>query len=62
MSAAPTPRPGSATSEPYVSPQLDVAARLNTNECPHPLPEGFCDELARGGPRPAAEPLPRRRR
>jgi histidinol-phosphate aminotransferase len=32
--------------EPYVSPQLDVAARLNTNECPHPLPEGFFTQLA----------------
>jgi histidinol-phosphate aminotransferase len=31
---------------PYVSPQLEVAARLNTNECPHPLPEGFSEELA----------------
>jgi histidinol-phosphate aminotransferase len=30
-----------------VSPQLDVAARLNTNECPFPLPEGFSAELAR---------------
>ena len=41
------------TSSPYVSPQLDVAARLNTNECPHPLPEGFFNELAE-----AVEDLP----
>jgi histidinol-phosphate aminotransferase len=40
------PRPGVRDVEPYVSPQLDVAARLNTNECPHPLPEGFSAELA----------------
>jgi histidinol-phosphate aminotransferase len=40
------PRPGLREVEPYVSPQLDVAARLNTNECPHPLPEGFSKELA----------------
>jgi histidinol-phosphate aminotransferase len=32
--------------EPYVSPQLPVAVRLNTNECPHPLPEDFSEELA----------------
>jgi histidinol-phosphate aminotransferase len=31
---------------PYESPQLDAVARLNTNECPYPLPEGFRDELA----------------
>ena len=40
------PRPGLRDVEPYVSPQLEVAARLNTNECPHPLPQGFFDELA----------------
>ncbi len=42
----PTPRPGLREVGPYVSPQHDVAARLNTNECPHPLPEGFFDDLA----------------
>jgi histidinol-phosphate aminotransferase len=31
---------------PYVSPQLTVTARLNTNECPLPLPQGFADELS----------------
>jgi histidinol-phosphate aminotransferase len=41
-----TPRPGVRDVEPYVSPQLEVAARLNTNECPHPLPRGFSEELA----------------
>jgi histidinol-phosphate aminotransferase len=40
------PRPGLRDVAPYVSPQLDVAARLNTNECPHPLPQTFFDELA----------------
>jgi histidinol-phosphate aminotransferase len=40
------PREGLRDTEPYVSPQLPVAARLNTNECPHPLPEGFFRELA----------------
>jgi histidinol-phosphate aminotransferase len=43
---APQPRAGVRDVEPYVSPQLDVAARLNTNECPHPLPEGYFKELA----------------
>lgn len=46
MSAGADPRPGLRDVAPYVSPQLDVAARLNTNECPHPLPEGFFDDLA----------------
>jgi histidinol-phosphate aminotransferase len=40
------PREGLRDTERYVSPQLPVAARLNTNECPHPLPEGFFRELA----------------
>jgi histidinol-phosphate aminotransferase len=40
------PRPGVRQIEPYVSPQLDVAARLNTNESPHPLPADFSRELA----------------
>src|SRR5947208_3111932 len=31
---------------PYRAPQLDVPARLNTNECPYALPDGFRDELA----------------
>ncbi|MEX1100850.1 MAG: histidinol-phosphate transaminase [Actinomycetota bacterium] len=41
------PRPGIRDTGPYVSPQLDVAARLNTNECPFPLPEGFSADLGR---------------
>jgi histidinol-phosphate aminotransferase len=41
-----SPRPGLREVGPYDSPQLDVAARLNTNECPLPLPEGFSDDLA----------------
>ena len=41
-----TPRPGLRDVAPYVSPQLTVTARLNTNECPLPLPVGFSDDLA----------------
>jgi histidinol-phosphate aminotransferase len=40
------PRPGLREVGPYDSPQLEVAARLNTNECPLPLPEGFSADLA----------------
>jgi histidinol-phosphate aminotransferase len=40
------PRPGLREVAPYVSPQLDVVARLNTNECPVPLPERFAEDLA----------------
>ncbi|MDH5223895.1 MAG: histidinol-phosphate transaminase [Actinomycetota bacterium] len=46
MTPAAEPRAGLRDVDPYVSPQLDVAARLNTNECPHPLPEAFSVELA----------------
>jgi histidinol-phosphate aminotransferase len=41
-----TPRPGLRDVGFYDSPQLDVTARLATNECPHPLPEGFSTDLA----------------
>ncbi|HEY7755694.1 MAG TPA: histidinol-phosphate transaminase [Actinomycetota bacterium] len=41
------PRPGLREVAPYEAPQLDVRARLNTNECPYPLPDGFRDDLAR---------------
>jgi histidinol-phosphate aminotransferase len=43
---APSPRPGLREVGPYDSPQIEVAARLNTNECPMPLPDGFSDDLA----------------
>ncbi|MFL5767394.1 MAG: histidinol-phosphate transaminase [Actinomycetota bacterium] len=43
---APEPRPGLRDVEPYDSPQTDVRVRLNTNECPYPLPEGFGNDLA----------------
>jgi histidinol-phosphate aminotransferase len=46
MTPAPTPRPGLRDVAPYVSPQLSATARLNTNECPYPLPEGFAQDLA----------------
>jgi histidinol-phosphate aminotransferase len=40
------PRPGLREVGPYDSPQLEVSVRLNANECPLPLPEGFSAELA----------------
>jgi histidinol-phosphate aminotransferase len=40
------PRPGLREVGPYDSPQIEVAARLNANECPIPLPPGFSDDLA----------------
>jgi histidinol-phosphate aminotransferase len=40
------PRSGLRDLEPYQAPQLEAAARLNTNECPYPLPEGFRYDLA----------------
>ena len=46
MSGPAAPRPGLREVGPYDSPQLEVAARLNTNECPLPLPPGFSDDLA----------------
>jgi len=45
MSAV-APRPGLRSVQPYAAPQLDVKARLNTNECPYPLPEAFREDLA----------------
>ncbi len=42
----PEPRPGLRDVAPYDSPQLDVVAKLNTNESPHSLPVAFFDELA----------------
>ncbi len=42
-----SPRPGVREVEPYDSPQVDVAVRLNTNESPFPLPAGFFEDLSR---------------
>ncbi|HXJ65966.1 MAG TPA: histidinol-phosphate transaminase [Actinomycetota bacterium] len=39
------PRPGLREEEPYRSPQRPVPIRLNTNECPYPLPPGFAKDL-----------------
>ncbi len=39
------PRPGLRQEEPYRSPQRPVPIRLNTNECPYPLPPGFAADL-----------------
>jgi histidinol-phosphate aminotransferase len=44
------PRPGLRDVQPYEAPQLEVKARLSTNECPYPLPPAFGDELARAVP------------
>jgi histidinol-phosphate aminotransferase len=44
--SAALPRPGLRDVPPYESPQLDVRARLNTNECPYPLPASFVEDLA----------------
>jgi histidinol-phosphate aminotransferase len=41
-----SPRPGLRDLAPYEAPQLDVPVRLNTNECPYPLPDAFAAELA----------------
>jgi histidinol-phosphate aminotransferase len=46
VSPIPKPRPGLSEVEPYTSPQIDVPVRLNTNECPTPLPESFFAMLA----------------
>ena len=46
MSRSVEPRPGVRDVEPYISPQMPVPVRLNTNECPHPLPEAFMVDLA----------------
>jgi histidinol-phosphate aminotransferase len=40
------PRPGLRDVAPYEAPQLDVPVRLNTNEGPYPMPQGFRDDLA----------------
>jgi histidinol-phosphate aminotransferase len=46
MAPATLPRPGLRDLEPYVSPQPEAPVRLNTNECPRPLPPAFFDDLA----------------
>lgn len=40
------PRPGLRDVDPYEAPQLEVKARLNTNESPYPLPDAFREDLA----------------
>lgn len=39
-------RPDLQSLSAYLAPQIDARVRLNTNECPFPLPEGFAAELA----------------
>lgn len=46
MSRPPRIRDDLAEVDAYRAPQLEAAVRLNTNESPYPLPEGFADELA----------------
>jgi histidinol-phosphate aminotransferase len=46
MSRPPRIRDDLAEVDAYRAPQLEAAVRLNTNESPYPLPEGFSDELA----------------
>lgn len=41
------PRPGLREIPVYQAPQLDVPVRLNTNECPHPLPDDVVEDIAR---------------
>lgn len=43
----PDPRPGLRDVSIYRAFQAEVAARLNTNECPYQLPDGFREQLAR---------------
>jgi histidinol-phosphate aminotransferase len=42
----PEPRPGLRTVGVYEPPQPQVPVRLNTNECPYPLPPAFVEDLA----------------
>jgi histidinol-phosphate aminotransferase len=41
----PDPRPGLRDVAPYASVHSDVDVRLNANECPHSLPDGFFRQL-----------------
>jgi histidinol-phosphate aminotransferase len=40
------PREGLRSVEAYTSPSPAVPVRLNTNECPYPLPESFLEDMA----------------
>lgn len=42
----PTLRPDLTSLGAYQAPQIEAAVRLNTNECPYPLPEPFARDLA----------------
>ena len=39
-------RPGLESIAAYQAPQVEARVRLNTNECPYPLPDGFARDLA----------------
>jgi histidinol-phosphate aminotransferase len=42
----PSLRPDLESVSPYRAPQVEAPVRLNTNECPYPLPQEFSEELA----------------
>lgn len=58
MNSGAEPRPGLRDIAPYSSPQIDVPVRLNTNECPYPLPAGFATDLAAAAERAALHRYP----
>lgn len=39
-------RPDLESLSAYLAPQIEAPVRLNTNECPYPLPDGFARDLA----------------
>jgi histidinol-phosphate aminotransferase len=43
---SPRLRPDLVDQEPYLAPQVAAPVRLNTNECPYPLPAGFARHLS----------------
>ncbi len=46
MKGPPEIRPDLLDVDPYRAPQIEARVRLNTNESPYPLPEGFARDLA----------------
>lgn len=42
----PSLRPDLESLSAYMAPQIEAPVRLNTNECPYPLPEAFAGDLA----------------
>ena len=54
------PRDGLRDIAPYAAPQIEVPVRLNTNECPYPLPEGFIADLQKAASETAFNRYPDR--